>query len=163
MKLVKLITAAMLLLVTCAALVNAGEGRFVSSRKTVEDKRTGLVWVRDANLGTFDWIGATEFVSELNKNEFAGFSDWRLPKKDELGTLVTYAVRAGYTGGDRDLAPYQLFNRQEYKEVRPFWYWTSEQCENNKSSAWVISMYYGTERGEIKDHTAGVWPVRGGK
>ena len=64
----------------------AGDDRFVFSQKTVTDQRTGLTWTRDADMGLRDWNGAFELVEMLNKKNYAGFHDWRLPSKEEAET-----------------------------------------------------------------------------
>ncbi len=62
---------------------------------TVIDKRTGLQWMR-CSLGQ-KWTGKTcegkpsQYTwSDANKQkrDFAGYNDWRLPNRFELGTLV---------------------------------------------------------------------------
>ncbi len=61
----------------------------------VRDNRTGLIWevkTRDGSIhdmgNTYDWTGAHEaFIDELNKTQFGGFSDWRLPTTDELRSI----------------------------------------------------------------------------
>ena len=163
MKRVILITVVMLLAIMCTASAFADDSRFVFSRKTVEDKRTGLIWKRDAILGKLDWVGAADLVKGLNEKEYAGFKDWRLPSREELDTLVTYAIRADHTGGCDASSPYQLFNQLGFNDAQPYWYWTSSPYENSTSYIWVISMYNCNARGENKDRIANVWPVRGGK
>lgn len=163
MKRIILITAVMLLTVICSVSAFADDSRFIFSRKTVEDKRTGLTWMRDADLGRLDWVGASGLVKRLNEKEYAGFNDWRLPSRDELDTLVTYARRANYTGGADAFSPYQLLNQLGFNDTQNYWYWTSSPYENNTSYVWAISMFNGTARGENKDSNPNVWPVRGGK
>lgn len=163
MKRILLITVAVLLVALCSAPVFAGDSRFVISWKIVEDKRTGLIWTRAADFGPLDWVEASDLVKKLNEKEYAGFKDWRLPSREDLETLVTYAIRVGYTGGVDARTPFQLFNLIGFKDVQPYWYWSSSSHEGKTSHAWVVSMYNGTVRGENKDRNAGVWPVRGGK
>jgi hypothetical protein len=153
----------MLLAVLCAVSAFADDSRFDFSRKTVEDTRTGLTWTRAADLGKLDWVGASDLVKGLNKKEYGGFKDWRLPSKDELDTLATYAIKADYTGWGDALSPYQLFNQLGFNDAQNYWYWTSNSYEGNTSYAWVISMNNGKARGENKDRSCYVWPVRGGK
>jgi len=61
----------------------------------VRDNRTGLIWevkTRDGSVhdmgNTYDWKGAHEdFIEELNRSRFGGFTDWRLPTSDELRSI----------------------------------------------------------------------------
>lgn len=74
-----------------AGVANADNNRFVFSDQSVKDKRTGLSWTRDVNLGKMDWYGAFELVKEMNRKKFGGFNDWHIPSNDEFKTLTTYA------------------------------------------------------------------------
>ncbi len=89
--------------------VNCGNG-------TVTDKRTGLVWLANANcLGTVDWFTAMEFVAGLSDLD-AGFcaaqgltaahcdcglsdgsspGEWRLPSADEWQAMIDNALGNG--------------------------------------------------------------------
>ena len=163
MKRVILMIVAALLVTLCAVPVFAGDNRFIVTRKTVEDKRTGLIWTRAGDLDKLDWNGASDLVKKLNEKEFAGAKDWRLPSREELGTLTSYAVKAGFIGGTQADAPYQLFNKIGFNDVQPCWYWTSSINDNNTDSAWVVGMHNGTLRRESKESDFCVWPVRGGK
>lgn len=61
----------------------------------VLDNETGLMWevktvdgtIHDKEAG-YNWSGAhEEFIAELNRMKFGGFTDWRLPTTDELGGI----------------------------------------------------------------------------
>jgi serine/threonine-protein kinase len=45
---------------------------------------TGLVWQRGGSPYPLDWSAAAEYVRTLNRENYKGFSDWRLPTADEL-------------------------------------------------------------------------------
>jgi hypothetical protein len=59
---------------------------------TVTDPNTGLVWKKtDAWLDThkfYTWQAHRDYVSEVNKEKFAGYDNWRIPSKSEAVTLV---------------------------------------------------------------------------
>jgi len=59
---------------------------------TVTDPNTGLVWKKtDAWLDThkfYTWQAHRDYVSEVNKEKFAGYDNWRIPSKGEAVTLV---------------------------------------------------------------------------
>lgn len=159
----KRVMVMLVMVLLCAASSFAGDSRFDVSRKVVEDKRTGLVWARSAGNGLLDWDGAAGLVATLNGKEFGGAKDWRLPSREELETLTTYARKVGHGGGLSALSPYKLFNDIGFEDIKPCWYWSSSAITDNPSSAWVVSMYDGNARGELKDGMFCVWPVRGGK
>ncbi len=51
---------------------------------TVLDTRTGLQWAQCDNGSDIDWPGAKEYAENLT---LGGYSDWRLPTRDELADL----------------------------------------------------------------------------
>ncbi len=75
---------------------------------TVSDLKTGLMWQK-CSLGqsgadcsqqtlplTYSWDQALQAVASLNANGgFAGYTDWRLPNRIELASLVEEACLAG--------------------------------------------------------------------
>ena len=62
----------------------------------VRDNTTGLYWevkTADESLNNkndrYKWSSAKKnFISELNKRAFGGFSDWRIPTSDEMSGLI---------------------------------------------------------------------------
>ena len=66
--------------------------RFVDNGDgTVTDTRTGLMWTRtDSMIDLKKWVNYQEcldYVRGLNERRFAGFTDWRLPTREEMLTL----------------------------------------------------------------------------
>ncbi len=68
--------------------------------RTVRDENTGLVWeIKSPDPeainhmdGTYAWEAAgTEYIEAMNQAAYGGFSDWRLPNKDELRSILNYA------------------------------------------------------------------------
>jgi len=64
-----------------------GKGRFVEIGNVVFDKKTNLMWLKDANYSqsgkNFD--DAEQLVTGLNVD---GFNDWRIPSKEDWRTLI---------------------------------------------------------------------------
>ncbi|GLI34026.1 Lcl C-terminal domain-containing protein [Desulforhabdus amnigena] len=54
----------------------------------VLDHETGLIWQRGGSPEPMVWKDGHAYVDQLNKDRFAGHDDWRLPTKEELGTLI---------------------------------------------------------------------------
>ncbi len=52
---------------------------------TVTDLRTGLMWDKASSIGYQDWQSAGNTCKDM---ALAGYTDWRLPKIDELRYLV---------------------------------------------------------------------------
>jgi alpha-tubulin suppressor-like RCC1 family protein len=120
---------------------------------TVLDTDTGLMWYKDAMPAKtgMPLEMALGFVNSLNKEEALGYSDWRLPKLEELYSLV--AKGKSYPSLDRG---------HPFEDVRPDFYWTSSTGYNLVGYAWVVDMGSG---GAMRAEASYcnffyVWPVR---
>jgi len=59
-----------------------------NSDNTITDRSTGLMWQKS---GSNEWLIFTDvnaYIYRLNKENFAGYNDWRLPTLDELISLL---------------------------------------------------------------------------
>lgn len=68
------------------------EKRFVDNGDgTVSDNETGLVWSKkDSWAIEHDWLTFQEgltFIDEMNKKEYLGHHDWRIPEREEAEKL----------------------------------------------------------------------------
>ena len=66
--------------------------RFVDNGDgTVTDHETGLMWTQTDTMNDFKkWVNyqeSADYARTLRENKMAGYDDWRLPSKDEMGTL----------------------------------------------------------------------------
>jgi hypothetical protein len=55
---------------------------------TITDRATGLMWQKSGSSRAKLWKRARTYVKQLNKGQFAGYSDWRLPTIEEFASLV---------------------------------------------------------------------------
>ncbi|MSN27333.1 MAG: DUF1566 domain-containing protein [Geobacter sp.] len=135
--------------------------------QTVTDNLTGLIWTRDANLmltrnpefdvdgihadGAVIWQSALDYVNKLNQEAYLGFSDWRLPNRIELASVMNYV----------EVNPFYWLNWQGIFNVRNN-YWTSATVASVTDNAWNVNTS-GDILGESKLNNSGsfVWPVRG--
>ncbi len=128
------------------------EPRFLPDNDSVRDALTRLTWTRSANPAGFPltWHEALDFVDSCNTEALAGHTDWRLPNRRELRSLIDYsrkdpAVSAGHP----------------FADLAPQWYWSSTPWAGNPEYAWYVHfvggrMFYGKTDGYYL-----VWPVRG--
>jgi len=128
------------------------EPRFEPKGDTVLDRLTGLEWTRDANLAEFPmtWQEALDYIAGMNAEKAFGFSDWRLPNRRELRSLMSHQTRKP-----------ALPEGHPFTNVFQGWYWTSTTAAINPAYAWYVHMegarmFYGA-----KDRYYLVWPVRG--
>ena len=58
---------------------------------TITDKVTALIWQKSGSHRSMSRRRAGSYVKKLNKDRFAGYSDWRLPTIEELASLLVFA------------------------------------------------------------------------
>ncbi len=128
------------------------EPRFQGTRNTVLDRLTGLEWTRTANFAEFpiDWPDALKLIHQLNRQSFSGHTDWRLPNRRELRSLVSYQTR------DPAL-PFP----HPFRDVFLGWYWTSTSAAIHPAYAWYVHLEGGRMFYGKKTEFRLVWPVRG--
>jgi hypothetical protein len=55
---------------------------------TVTDRATGLMWQKDGSSEGMMWANVKNYITKLNRDRFAGYSDWRLPTVEEIASLM---------------------------------------------------------------------------
>ncbi|WP_052566981.1 DUF1566 domain-containing protein [Candidatus Magnetobacterium casense] len=126
-----------------------------NGNQTVTDNLTGLMWTKDANLpgGSRIWQQALDYVASMNTGAGTyGYTDWQLPNRKELFSLV-----------DRAMYAPSLPSGHPFTNVQSDYYWSSTSCAYNTSSAWIVHMHWGYVGAFGKSFNGYyVWPVRGG-
>jgi polar amino acid transport system substrate-binding protein len=64
-----------------------------NGQETIVDQKTCLMWQRSGATKQMTWNDAQNYVNVLNKDAYAGHNDWRLPKIDELTSLLESDIR----------------------------------------------------------------------
>jgi len=109
--------------------------------RMVLDNNTGLIWEvksplkSDINycLNKYTWKDAQNvYIKELNKKKYGGFSDWRLPNKDELRSIIDY----GKTGPAVDT--------RYFPNCQSDFYWTAIPYNMQKPFIWGIFFGLGS-------------------
>lgn len=118
----------------------------------VHDQLTGLVWPRKGVSFEYAlrWEEALEHVRELNRDGFLGFSDWRLPNRRELRSLISHGRSRPALPGDHP-----------FTHVQQTWYWSSTTSAMYTAYAWAVHLAGGRMFWNRKDQISMVWPVRG--
>ena len=108
---------------------------------TITDTTTGFMWgkILPSQL-TFD-----DSATTCQNLTIAGYSDWRMPTRQELRTLVRF---------DRFNPASDLFDQPSD------WFWTNESF--GKTESWAIYFYYGKAYARIQSNAYFVRPVRAG-
>ncbi len=129
------------------------EINIIKDDKVVIDYATGLMWHQSGSFKNMSWKRAKKWVTELNKKDYAGFSDWRLPTLEEAVSLLEPVEKNGNQFID------SVFDKTQSS------IWT---CDSNVSSAslkldraWSVNFNYGlANRNDIMIERKKVRPVR---
>lgn len=128
------------------------EPRFELHGEAVTDRLTGLIWTLDANLAGFPvgWREAFETTDAMNRDVAFGRSDWRVPNRRELRSLLSH----------QEARP-ALPTGHPFRNLFQGWYWTSTTVAINPAFAWYVHlagarMFFGE-----KQRFALLWPVCG--
>lgn len=105
----------------------------------VKDINTGLIW----ELKSFDEKMINPFnhrytlddayrqIQKLNINQYGGFSDWRMPNREELRSIVLY----------NDDIP--SIDRNYFPDTQTDFYWSADAYTPNKNIQWGTYFGYG--------------------
>ena len=126
---------------------------------TVTDNNTGLVWEKFDDWAPYNWYQASgtydailnpETTDACGSLNLGGATDWRLPSKKELFSIVDAAIP--YPG--------PTINPVFTNTVRSG-YWSSTSSASSTSDAWVVSFHGGSVYGYPKNVAQYVRCVRG--
>jgi len=120
---------------------------FSKSGDIVTDSVTGLQWQDDAVGSSVGWQGAIDRCEVLS---LGGHSDWRLPNKKELLSIVDYSK-------------YNPSINAEFQNTTSDYYWSSTTHANYTYDAWVVDFYNGYTDDDDKDGNKYVRCVRAGQ
>jgi len=139
---------------------------------TVTHNTTGLVWMR-CSLGQSwngstctgttviaNWQAALQLAQDINSGVsnadgdnaagFAGQTDWRLPNRKELASIVE----------ERCWLP--SINMTEFPAAPSGWYWSSSPHASGTLTAWIVQFDYGREDVSAKNSSNWIRLVRAG-
>jgi len=105
----------------------SGDPRFKNNRdNTVTDLEQGLMWKQQDSYQErkewINWESAQLYIQEINENKFSGYSDWRLPTREELLTLY-----------------------EEDKSIPWFYYWTTNEVHLDPVFGYTSCCFWTSE------------------
>ena len=120
----------------------------MNDNAAVLDKETGLVWQRNTDNTIRSWAVASIYCYQL---EVGGRMGWRLPRIEELTTLV-----------DTSQSNPALPSGNPFINAKSSGYWSSSTNASDSNFAWGVSFDYGYVYGYYKADGHCVRCVRGG-
>jgi hypothetical protein len=108
---------------------------------TITDRSTGLMWQKSGSSRELYLAETERYVRKLNRDAFAGYSDWRIPTTDEIVSLMKQPKKNG-----KDLYVDPIFDKTQYS------CWSSDVGISNiltgHYNAWFVSFEEGTAKQE---------------
>lgn len=122
------------------------------------DTNTGLCWERKSPLpgdinfakDRYSWQAAHDYVARLNAANHGGYSDWRLPNREELRSMVNY----------RGMLP--AVDAMYFPETASDFYWCKDVYAADTKLAWGVYAAYGCCIAYPREASYLVRAVRGG-
>jgi len=109
----------------------------INSKQIIFDDYSCLMWQKNGSSEEIIFRNAKEYIAEINKNKFAGFSDWRLPTLEEAMSLMESEEKNG------------LYIDPIFDNTQPC-IWT-EDLYKDESRAWVVNFSRGHCYGYVFD------------
>ena len=134
--------------------VRGGQSRLLDSLVingdgTVTDASSGLMWQLAGTESKMTWEAGMSHCEGLS---LGGYTDWRLPNREELSSIVDY-TRYGLAV-DAEYFPNTVSSS----------YWSSTTFAYSTDNAWLVDFYYGSGYDGSKDYYGlYVRAVRGGQ
>jgi len=113
---------------------------------TVSDYNTGLMWEKADSVTPHSW---SEAISECESATTAFYTDWRLPTKKEIVSLINYE-NSGSAGSALD-------SSLTYPGMVRY-LWSADTSAQNSVEAWFVDIFTGVF--DIRDKSFYSHPVR---
>lgn len=147
------------------AFVDNGDG-------TITDNNSGLMWEKKSRDGSIHdygasnnltWADAFTFIGTLNSTAFAGYTDWRLPNRRELETLLNLGAKDPpvFPAFDTNCVASCTVLTCSCTALSKYWSSTSYNLQP-ASVAWTVEFRDGFCTEDPKLNTRRVRGVRGG-
>jgi hypothetical protein len=90
------------------------------------------------------------YVRVMNEKKYCGYSDWRLPTKEQMQTLV-------YLDNGNEIVK---INKKYFPQTMPSWYWTASENSNSDELAWYVLFRNGLALNDLKERPKHIRLVR---
>jgi len=130
---------------------NEYEVKTIRGDRVVLDNATGLMWHQSGSEVYMKYDKAKQWIDELNRRGYAGYSDWRLPTLEEGASLIERSKM----NGDLYIDP-KFSAKQE-------WIWTNDTITDYSGRVWDVHFVYGVVGWYSIGGYRYVRPVRSGR
>ncbi len=114
------------------------------SPSMVVDKVTGLIWQKEDDNDIKTWDEAWTYCQSLGDPPSKIGSDWRLPRIDELMTIVNYNNKA------------PAINPNAFPSTNfSVFYWSATTVASNSGGAWGVIFEYGDKENNFSKENEG--------
>ncbi|MDH5611775.1 MAG: DUF1566 domain-containing protein [Gammaproteobacteria bacterium] len=149
----------------------------------VEDMASGLIWevksddgsIHDKN-NSYSWFQPSltnipqgfadggkckgniscdtqSYTQAVNAQNYCGYSDWRLPTREEMLSIVSLEKNSSTV----------TINSHYFPDALPSWYWTSSSNEDHPEHAWYVLFRNGIAINDLKEKPKHIRLVRSNK
>jgi len=127
--------------------INNYEAKTINRKNVVIDHATELMWLQSGSEERISYDQAKQWIDDLNRRGYAGYSDWRLPTLEEAASLLERSKMNG------ELYIDPLFSAKQE------WIWTSDTL-STEDLVWVVYFLHGVVYWNIIGYDYHVRPVR---
>ncbi len=101
------------------------------------------------------------YVTAVNTAKLCGFTDWRLPSRAELLSIVDFSQNEPGPMLDADYFP-NVLNPDQINGLHTDWYWSSQTAAGYARYGWTVNFNFGGTAQTNKNSVQHVRLVRGG-
>lgn len=121
------------------------------------DKINGVMWSkRNFSTEYYNFENAISLVENLNREKYAGYSDWRLPRNDEISSFSSLvSASSSYF----EVAPYRFLGAIGFNIT------DLDLFHRDYGEIWITNSgtYNFSNESAADSENGSVWPVRGGR
>ncbi|MDH5387681.1 MAG: DUF1566 domain-containing protein [Gammaproteobacteria bacterium] len=148
---------------SCVEDINNGLIWEVKSKDSgMHDKNNSYTWLQPSSTEISQGVadggkckGDTDcdtlsYVQAINEQNYCGYSDWRLPTREEMLSIVSY----------KSADSMATINNDYFPETLPSWYWTASSNEEHAEHAWYVLFRNGIALNDLKGRAKHIRLVR---